>query len=48
MSCFKTQRNKHWFSPDTFQGLMRIRGLEANSPGKFAEAFYARKTLLGA
>jgi LmbE family N-acetylglucosaminyl deacetylase len=46
MSCFKTQRNKHWFSPDTFQGLMRIRGLEANSHGKFAEAFYVRKLVL--
>ena len=46
MTCFKTQRNKHWFTPDTFQGLMRIRGLESNSPGKFAEAFYARKILL--
>jgi LmbE family N-acetylglucosaminyl deacetylase len=47
MSCFKTQRDKHWFTRDTFQGLMRIRGLEANSPGKFAEAFYSRKLLLG-
>jgi len=43
MQCFVTQRDKHWFSPDTFQGLMRIRGLEANAPGKFAEAYYARK-----
>jgi LmbE family N-acetylglucosaminyl deacetylase len=46
MSCFKTQSNKHWFTPDTFQGLMRIRGLEANSSGNFAEAFYARKVIL--
>jgi LmbE family N-acetylglucosaminyl deacetylase len=43
MDCFGTQRDKHWFTPDTFQGLMRIRGLESNSPGKFAEGFYARK-----
>ena len=48
MTCFKTQGNKHWFTPDTFAGLMRIRGLEANSPGKFAEAFYSRKLVLGA
>jgi LmbE family N-acetylglucosaminyl deacetylase len=48
MECFGTQRDKHWFTPDTFQGLMRIRGLEANSPGKFAEGFYARKLVLGA
>src|SRR5208282_361583 len=47
MECFGTQRDKHWFTPDTFQGIMRIRGLEANSPGKFAEAFYAWKIILG-
>jgi LmbE family N-acetylglucosaminyl deacetylase len=48
VSCFKTQRGKHWFTPDVFQVLMRIRGLEANSPGRFAEAFYTRKLLLDA
>jgi LmbE family N-acetylglucosaminyl deacetylase len=48
MTCFKTQRDKHWFTKDAFQGLMRIRGLESNSPGKFAEAFYSRKVVLGA
>jgi len=46
MSCFLTQSNKHWFTNDTFHGLMRIRGLEANSPGNFAEAYYARKVVL--
>jgi LmbE family N-acetylglucosaminyl deacetylase len=48
MACFATQRNKHWFTEDTFQGLMRIRGIEANSPGRFAEGFYSRKLVLGA
>ncbi len=48
MDCFKSQRDKHWFTEDTFQGLMRIRGVEANAPGKFAEAFYSRKLILGA
>lgn len=47
MACFKTQRDKHWFTEDTFQGLMRIRGVEANAPGKFAEAFYCRKLIFG-
>jgi LmbE family N-acetylglucosaminyl deacetylase len=46
MRCFKSQTVKHWFTPDLFQGLMRLRGLEANSPGRFAEAFYTRKLLL--
>jgi LmbE family N-acetylglucosaminyl deacetylase len=48
MSCFKSQRSKRWFTEDTFQGLMRIRGLEANSPGRFAEGYYARKAILQA
>ena len=47
MRVFKTQHNKQWFTPDTFQGLMRLRGIESNSPSGFAEAFYSRKLLLG-
>ena len=47
MNCFKSQSDKQWFTRDTFQGLMRIRGIEANSPGKFAEAYYSRKLVLG-
>jgi hypothetical protein len=38
---FRTQKNKHWFSEDTFLGLMRLRGVECSS--KYAEAFYCRK-----
>ncbi len=48
MACFATQRNKHWFTQDTFQGLMRLRGIEANSSGRFAEGFYSRKLVLSA
>jgi Uncharacterized proteins, LmbE homologs len=44
---FVTQAGKHWFSRDTFLGLMRLRGVEAHSPTKYAEAFYARKILVG-
>ncbi len=40
---FQTQGNKHWFSKDTFLGLMRLRGIECCA--KYAEAFYARKVL---
>ncbi len=46
LSTFKSQAAKHWFTADLFLGLMRVRGLEANSPGKFAEAFYSRKLIL--
>jgi LmbE family N-acetylglucosaminyl deacetylase len=40
---FKTQGSRHWFSEDTFLALMRLRGVESQSPGRYAEAFYCRK-----
>lgn len=43
---FGTQRSKHWFDADTFLGLMRLRGLEAVAPDRYAEAFHARKLTL--
>lgn len=43
MLFFQTQANKHWFSPDTFNALMRLRGIECKSPTGYAEAFFARK-----
>jgi LmbE family N-acetylglucosaminyl deacetylase len=44
---FATQRGKPWFSEDLFQGLMRLRGVEAASDTGFAEGFHCRKMLLG-
>jgi LmbE family N-acetylglucosaminyl deacetylase len=43
---FKTQATKHWFSRDTFEAMLRIRGIECASAGGRAEAFYCRKLLL--
>jgi LmbE family N-acetylglucosaminyl deacetylase len=43
---FRTQRQKHWFTEGTFLALMRIRGVEACSPTRYAEAFYGRKVTL--
>jgi len=43
---FKTQKSKPWFSEDTFLSLLRLRGLECNSPGKYAEAFYCHKMVI--
>jgi hypothetical protein len=40
---FHTQRSKHWFTEDTFLGLMRLRGVESRSSGRFAESFHCRK-----
>jgi len=46
MEAFSSQRNKHWFQPETFLGLMRLRGMECNSPTGYAEAFHCRKLVL--
>ncbi|HTE43322.1 MAG TPA: PIG-L deacetylase family protein [Steroidobacteraceae bacterium] len=43
LESFPTQANKRWFTDDLFRGMMRIRGMECNSPSGYAEAFYARK-----
>jgi LmbE family N-acetylglucosaminyl deacetylase len=46
MECFGTQRGKHWFDEETFNGLMRLRALECNAESKRAEAFYGRKVTI--
>lgn len=43
MKSFASQHDKQWFSEDTFMALLRLRGIEANSAGRYAEAFYGRK-----
>jgi LmbE family N-acetylglucosaminyl deacetylase len=43
LGCFKSQREKNWFTEDTFFSILRLRGLESNSPDKYAEAYYCRK-----
>jgi LmbE family N-acetylglucosaminyl deacetylase len=45
---YRTQRDKAWFEPETFRALARLRGMEAAVPERYAEAFYARKLVLGA
>ncbi len=46
MESFRSQRSKQWFDEQTFLSLMRLRGVESNAPGKYAEGFYCRKTVL--
>lgn len=46
MDNYPTQRTHQWFDEDLFRGLMRLRGIECNSPTRFAEAFHARKLVL--
>ncbi len=40
---FPSQATKPWFDTETFQATLRLRGLECNSPTRYAEAFHARK-----
>ena len=43
---FHSQTAKPWFKRDLFSGLLRLRGMECQSPTSFAEAFYCRKAVL--
>jgi len=43
MENFRSQRDKQWFDEETFLAILRLRGVESNSPGKYAEGFYCRK-----
>jgi LmbE family N-acetylglucosaminyl deacetylase len=46
IDAFVSQRTKQWFTADTFLALQRIRGIESNAPGGFAEGFHCRKLVL--
>jgi len=46
MSSFPSQQGKAWFSAATFEGLMRLRGIESAAPDGYAEGFHARKIFL--
>ena len=40
---FPSQAAKKWFDEATFNALLRLRGVESNSPSGYSEAFYCRK-----
>jgi len=46
LECFPSQRDKHWFTRETFLALMRLRGMESNAASGYAEAFYSHKAVL--
>ena len=46
MDCFVSEATKSWFSPETFKAMLRLRGVESNSPTGLAEAYYCRKISL--
>ena len=43
---FESQRDKHWFTSETFLAMMRLRGVESKAPSGYAEAFYCRKAVI--
>lgn len=43
---FASQSDRHWFDPDVFRAVMRLRGLECPSESRFAEGFTCRKVVL--
>jgi LmbE family N-acetylglucosaminyl deacetylase len=47
LESYKSQARKRWFTPDTFRGLMRLRGIESGAGSGWAEGFHATKLLLG-
>jgi len=46
MNIFATQQTKPWYSRETFEAMMRLRGVESKSASGFAEAFHGRKIWL--
>ena len=46
LSHFGSQLDRRWFTEDLFRSVLRIRGMESNSPTGQAEAFYCRKVVL--
>ncbi|MDQ6672254.1 MAG: PIG-L family deacetylase [Chloroflexota bacterium] len=45
LRCFPSQHSRRWFTEDLFLSLLRLRGMESNSPSHYAEAFYCRKVV---
>jgi LmbE family N-acetylglucosaminyl deacetylase len=46
LTFFQTQQERRWFTEDLFRAVLRLRGMESNSPSRNAEAFYGRKLVL--
>ena len=46
LRAFRSQARKQWFTEETFRAILRIRGIESNAEGKYAEGFYCRKGLV--
>lgn len=47
VSAFPSQTGRYWYTDETFRSLARIRGVESRAESGYAEAFYARKVVMG-
>ena len=43
LSEFPSQSARKWFNEATFDALLRLRGVESNSPSGYSEGYYCRK-----
>jgi LmbE family N-acetylglucosaminyl deacetylase len=46
-AAFPSQAGNQWFDDEAFWALLRLRGVESNSPTRYAEGFHCRKLTLG-
>jgi LmbE family N-acetylglucosaminyl deacetylase len=46
VGAFRSQHGKRWFTAETFDALMRLRGIECAARDGYAEGFYARKLIV--
>jgi LmbE family N-acetylglucosaminyl deacetylase len=46
MAAFPSQRDRSWYTEETFRGLARVRGIEAGAPDGYAEGFTSRKVIV--
>ncbi len=46
LETFTSQRDRSWFSAESFRGLMRLRGIEGRAASGYAEGFVCRKVVL--
>ena len=43
---FPSQAGRSWFRPETFEAVLRLRGIECNAREGFAEAFHVSKVVI--
>jgi hypothetical protein len=43
---FPSQAGKQWFRAETFEAVLRLRGIECNAREGFAEAFHVSKLVI--